>query len=366
MAATRSSRRIAEKAAAVIELSSDSEPEAPEAVEIEDSEDEKEIEPAVSTPNANTQPLLKAPGIKYKTDHSEQKDSPSDSKVAVRVRDTGSAKHRHVNIEIPLPTSSVLRRKKGEAPASQDGNEDEVFKTPMERRHITLEESDHDEFVTPREGPASNPLDSSIARLAKANEGTSKDEEGEEEESDDDAPPEAVSTRDAEAETLKAAKAIEKAAKQQAAALKRKRQERDAFLKQQAEDRKRSQKTADLDEEAVVPMPMQVEEKTREVPKLLPLELLESDDEDEAPQQHSTPAMGQSKRRKLGGAEKLLAGPKLPKDKRLGSTAYRVVKGKGNARLAPPARKQAVNLKEALLRRDRVAQARGGFFVKKR
>lgn len=159
----------------------------------------------------------------------------------------------------------------------------------------------------------------------------------------------------------------------QAAALKRKRQERDTFFKQQAEERKRTQKPTRLDEEAddaspsTKPTPERVEKKRREVPKLLPLELLESDDEDDVSQQPSSAADGNNKRRKLGGAEhRLLAEPKLPRDKRLGSTAYRVVKGKGNTKLAPKVKQQAVNLKETLLRRDRVAQPRGGFFVNRR
>jgi negative regulator of replication initiation len=100
--------------------------------------------------------------------------------------------------------------------------------------------------------------------------------------------------------------------------------------------------------------------------KLLPLELLESDDEDDVPQQDSA-ADSNRKRRKLGAAEQaLLREPKQPKDKRLGSTAYRVVKPTGDARLAPKVKKQAVNLKETLLRRERVPVRKGGFFVKSR
>ncbi len=103
------------------------------------------------------------------------------------------------------------------------------------------------------------------------------------------------------------------------------------------------------------------------MPKLLPLELLESDDEDDALQQSNSAADGKNKRRKLGGAEQaLLRDPKLPKDKRIGSTAYRVVKGAADARMAPKVKKQAVSLKETLLRRDRIAQPRGGFFVRNR
>lgn len=154
------------------------------------------------------------------------------------------------------------------------------------------------------------------------------------------------------------------------AALKRKRQERAVFLKEQAEERKRTRKPKRQEEEdddatpsAQGPLPG-TEKRKREVTKLLPLELLESDDEDDVPQQPSS-AADNNKRRKLGGAEQaLLREPKLPKDKRLGSTAYRVVKGTGDARLAPKVKKQAVNLKETLLRRDRVPQRRGGFFVR--
>jgi U3 small nucleolar RNA-associated protein 16 len=156
--------------------------------------------------------------------------------------------------------------------------------------------------------------------------------------------------------------------------LKEKRQERAAFLKEQADERKRTQKPKrqegeDEDEDAAPSAPglaPGTEKRKREVTKLLPLELLESDDEDDVPQQPSS-AADKHKRRKLGGAEQaLLREPKLPKDKRLGSTAYRVVKGTGDARLAPSVKKQAVSLKETLLRRNRVPQSRGGFFVKSR
>lgn len=109
------------------------------------------------------------------------------------------------------------------------------------------------------------------------------------------------------------------------------------------------------------------EKRKREVPKLLPLELLESDDEDDAPQQSISADDSKHKRRKLGGPEQaLLREPKPPKDKRVGSTAYRVVKPTGDARLAPKVKKQAVNLKETLLRRDRLPVRKGGFFVKSR
>lgn len=162
----------------------------------------------------------------------------------------------------------------------------------------------------------------------------------------------------------------------QAAALKRKRKERDAFFKQQAEERKRAEKQARPEEAAYgastpnqAPEPELAEKQMeRRAPTLLPLELLESDDEESASSlQPNSAVNGTHKRRKLGGADPtLLREPKLPKDKRLGSTAYRVVAGTGDARLAPKMKKQSVSLKETLLRRNRVAQPRGGFFVKNR
>ncbi|KAL2017674.1 hypothetical protein VTK56DRAFT_1834 [Thermocarpiscus australiensis] len=375
----------------VIELSSDSEP------EVDEVEDEEAEEAPSSAPNSldyNDQPLLRAAGIKYKTDKpnaeappQENESTPSRAKSAVRAKDTGSAKYRHVSIEIPLPTSSELRRRKAEAEAtdSQEGNDSEVFKTPSERKHITFDDSDHDEFATPMENPSGNPLESSAVRpneakgkSARGTQGTGQGEEEEEaeeeEESDDDAPPEAVSTREAEAQTLKAAAAAAKAAEQQAAAMKRKRQERDAFFKQQAEERKHAQQQARMEAEEAdgaspgsrEPTPEPADKRKREVPKLLPLELLESDDEDDSLQRTSS-ASGQYKRRKLGAPEQsLLREPRLPRDQRMGSTVYRVVAGGGDAKLAPKVMKQSLNLKETLLRRDRVAKPRGGFFVKKR
>ena len=129
----------------------------------------------------------------------------------MRTRDAGPVKHRRVSIEIPLPTLSALRRREAE-----DGNQENATETPSGRKHITFDDSDYDEFVTPREAPSRDPLESSIPKPAE-NEEEEEDEEeesdDEEEESDDEAP-EAVSTRVAEADTLKASEAAAKAAEQ--------------------------------------------------------------------------------------------------------------------------------------------------------
>ncbi|KAK4123079.1 hypothetical protein N657DRAFT_656402 [Parathielavia appendiculata] len=372
-----------EEAPAVIEiLSSDSEPEVPE--------EEPEAEDNVSEPGPDNeddyeQPLSRAASIKYKIEETQEEEPPQDehrtpsgAKLAMRARDTESAKHRHVSIEIPLPTSSELRRRKAESETSgsQEGNGEDVLKTSSERRRITFDDSDHDEFVTPKEGPSRDSLDTSVARPdgeAAGQDGGEEEEEAEEaEESDDDAPPEAVSTRTAEAEALKATEAERRAAQQQSELLKRKNQERTALLQKQAAERKRARESTQLDEEdeatsSPAELASETEKGKREVPKFLPLELLESDDEDDIVQQPSSSTDGKHKRRKLGGPEQaLLREPRLPKDKRLGSTAYRVVKGTGDPRLAPRVKKQAISLRETLLRRDRVAKPRGEFFVKNR
>lgn len=212
----RSARKQAEQAqqaSDVIEIPSDSEPEAP------DVEDEAP-EPAIDNEEVADQPLLRAAGIKYKTDklgeekpeqdeetangQQDQQDLSSSAKLAVRTRDAGPVKHRRVSIEIPLQTSSALRRREAE-----DGNQENATETPSGRKHITFDDSDYDEFVTPREAPSRDPLESSIPKPAENEE----EEEDEEEESDDEAP-EAVSTRVAEADTLKASEAAAKAAEQ--------------------------------------------------------------------------------------------------------------------------------------------------------
>ena len=200
----------------VIELSSDSEPEAA----AESQTKENDVSAAnnlndTNTPDFYDQPLLRAPGIRYRVDKIQE--TTPDAKLAVRAKDTSSAEHRHVSIEIPIPSSSTKPKgKRNDAP--EDEHEAEIFKTPMERRHITFDESDHDEFVTPSEPPKKNPLETSVPsqsnpRVDEVQD--SEDEEEEEEDSDDEAP-EAVSTRDAEAQTKakanKAAEAIAKAA----------------------------------------------------------------------------------------------------------------------------------------------------------
>ncbi|KAK3375116.1 hypothetical protein B0H63DRAFT_526393 [Podospora didyma] len=343
------------KALEIIELSSSS-----SSVDLSDDE----APPSAQTP-------VREKNVKGRSETAEDiLSSPRSAKLPVRAKNaTGSSRHRHVSIEIPLPTSST-RSMDDEVPDSDEGNETEVFKTPMlARKHITFDSSDGEEFVTPREAPLRNPLEKALSGLSKATTVAGAEEEEEEEESDDDAAPEAVSTHAAAVKSTNAAQVAAKAVERQATELKRKRQERNANFREQAEERKSAQKqeaSAEGDEAPAPPL-RSAEKRKRGLPNLLPLELLESDDEDDAPQQLGSDT--KSKKRKIGAkAEKKLAyGPRLPRDERVGSTVFRVVADRRDAKLAPKVKKQTVDLKEQLLRRTRaVSQCKGGFFVKNR
>ncbi|KAK0711494.1 hypothetical protein B0H67DRAFT_492178 [Lasiosphaeris hirsuta] len=183
-------------------------------------------------------------------------------------------------------------------------SEDDVFKTPLERqKHITFDDSDNDE---------------------------------------------------------------------QAANQKRKRQDRDAFFKQQAKEKKSTQKLAraESEDEADAPAreqePLFPEKRKKEIPKLLSLEFLESDDEDEDAQNESA-ADGKAKKRRVAATgQNWIADTKPARDQRVGSTVFRIVENRGDGNLAPKVKQQSVNMKQILLRRNRTPQVKRGFFVKQR
>ncbi|EAA29828.1 hypothetical protein GE21DRAFT_4927 [Neurospora crassa] len=279
------------------------------------------------------------------------KESSTESSVSAR-------RIKHVEIEIPIPTSTT----KAQDPDTTMEGESQLFQTPTEQprgKRITFDDSEQEEFVTPREAPDVNPLEERLNEK-KEQQGQS-DEDSEEEDSDDEAP-EAVSTHAAQAKSLEAEKAAQKAAEQQAAAEKKRRQERDAILKEQAKSKKRAAKKveqpsedeaeSESEEEAAGAL---AEKRKREIPKLLPLELLESDDEDDEVPRRSDSAEG-AKRRKV------VREAKGPKDEKVGSTVFRVVPNNTNQSLAPKVKRQALNLKETLLLRNRKPQVKGGFF----
>lgn len=97
------------------------------------------------------------------------------------------------------------------------------------------------------------------------------------------------------------------------------------------------------------------EKRKREIPKLLPLELLESDDEEDDAPRRSDSAEAVKRR-------KVVRETKVVKDEKVGSTVFRVVPTNTNQTLAPKVKRQALNLKETLLLRNRKPQVKGGFF----
>ncbi|XWW97082.1 hypothetical protein V2A60_005063 [Cordyceps javanica] len=203
------------------------------------------------------------------------------------------------------------------------------------------------------------------------------EEEDEEDDESDDEAPEAVSTTKAASEIKSAAKATQKAAQEQATAQKRKRQERDALLKKQAEERKKledaqSSPAADEAKSLVAPRPSASRRRGGQVelPTLLPAEFLtdssgESDNDDDAGARGAA-RRPNLKRRKVAVVERSLTRlDKGPQDATIGSTVYQVAK-KTDGRMAPKVKQYSKSTKELLLRRNRVpAKPRGGFFAKR-
>lgn len=161
--------------------------------------------------------------------------------------------------------------------------------------------------------------------------------------------------------------------------MKRKRQERDNLLKQQAGKRKRdSQKAEKLKRSLAVigeeEEPADEYERSGRrrskynVPDTLPAEFLtdsESGDEDEK----ALKVVKKPKKINFEEVEQELRKEgRRPRDEVMGSTAYRVVADLGEKNLAPRAHKNSRLLKEQLLRRDRPGVSTGkskGFFKKR-
>ncbi|KAH8653684.1 hypothetical protein BX600DRAFT_515934 [Xylariales sp. PMI_506] len=216
-----------------------------------------------------------------------------------------------------------------------------------------------------------------------------QEEEDEEEESDDEAP-EAVSTTTAAKQSLQAAEAATSAAEKQAASLKRKRQERDNLLKQQAQKRKRAEKpevhqnkkvpegqAANADaaiaeiEKAATTSGRHRTEKVA-LPNHLPAEFLTDSESEDEGDERALRAVKPKKIRFDEAAEavsrELGQSSARPRDEVIGSTAYRVMAGEGDANLAPRASKNSRSVKDMLLHRRRAGQTPGktkGFFKRK-
>ena len=141
-------------------------------------------------------------------------------KLPVRGKDTVHSSHKSVSMEVSISKLSEQAKVVQEIGDSQEeGDEDEdeedsvassdeeVFKTPIERKHIIFGDDDRDEFVTPLKRPAKNMPGNVVAQTE------SEENEAEEEEGDDDDAPEAVSSHQAAAQSLKLAQIAAEAAK---------------------------------------------------------------------------------------------------------------------------------------------------------
>ncbi|KAK1751550.1 hypothetical protein QBC47DRAFT_390363 [Echria macrotheca] len=383
----RSARQAAkqQKAVEVVEISSDSEPEVvPMKMKSQSPPKKARISDVTQLTEEDyaSQPLLRAASIQYDSPQTKtparpvasppqtKPESAASSKLPVRVKEAGSSEQeRHISIEIEVPTSVLGKRKATretvDGGAGSDG-EREVFKTPSERKHITFNDSDHEEFVTPLEAPPKNVLEAALSPSAAAA------AEVEKEEDSDDEAPEAVSSHAAGAQLAQASKAAAKAAERQATEQKLKRQARDLFFKQQAQ-KKISSKPIDItitndsggngDVRVTKSASLFPEKKKAEIPAILPIDILESDSEDDRQQKGSANA---TKRRRVDLAGSTwIPETRAPRDRRVASTVYRLVSTGKEVEMAPKAHKQSRNLKELLMRRTRTPQVkRHGFLVK--
>ncbi|KAI0127315.1 hypothetical protein BJ170DRAFT_683163 [Xylariales sp. AK1849] len=212
----------------------------------------------------------------------------------------------------------------------------------------------------------------------------------EEDEDESDEAPEAVSTSAAAKESLKAAHALSQAADKQAETLRKKRQERDNLFRQQAQKRKRIEKSgvprSKAGKERAVGLvgdgditdgTDEVERATGwgrrraekyKLPDVLPPEFLtdsESEHEDER-------ALGLVKKpRKINfesAVQTLAKAGKAPRDQIVGSTAYRVMANQGDPKLAPRNDNNSKVMKEMYMHRRRVGVTPAktkGFFKRK-
>ncbi|TLS24443.1 hypothetical protein PpBr36_09024 [Pyricularia pennisetigena] len=229
---------------------------------------------------------------------------------------------------------------------------------PMEAStHVRFGDEDddsNDKFFTPMERPTNKNLFDAAAKKAQGVE-EEKDDDEAESELDDDAPPEAVSSHAAAHQVNDLVKQAAKAAEQQAASERLKRQRRDALFKTQA--RKRA---LDEAESPAAPKP---------APALLPAEFLESDDESDADDDGESRKVEARKPKKIKfeTAERRSARQegRGVADRRDGDTVYKVVRPVADTRLAPRASKRTAFDKKKLLSRGRVeVRKKGGFLLK--
>ncbi|TAQ86713.1 hypothetical protein B7494_g4963 [Chlorociboria aeruginascens] len=294
--------------------------------------------------------------------------------LPVRVKDDeGPRKKTHVVVEIPvrrgLRTSAQTTNSTGEdlekTAESRDLEEDGTLIHKEARLEIPNSASEDDEQDSGANG--STVKDATKHRRFGSEEPepvlepeslyTARENNELDEESSGDDAPEVIgiqdSLKDVKSKERDAAKAIER----QESAIRNKRKERDAFLKRQAESVNKKRKHIEESEEEIESSNEEEDEamggedtgprsKHRHgkasIPNLLPAEYLE-DKEDEEVQDVVEPPIKTNKLKFLELAEK------KPKDRRIGSTTYRVSETVRIAHLAPKSSFQARSIKEAWL-----------------
>lgn len=304
--------------------------------------------------------------------HTEQAESTSTSASGKKT----TQKHRAVRIEIPASSVS----------------------TPINTgKHIVFDdangadgEEDPSEFFTPQDDVKTNPLEAQLSKATTNAESEPEDDESDDE--DDDEAPEAVSTSTAAAQAAKATQAAVRAVEQQQDVERRKRQERDAKFRKQAEARKKQQqdsadKTAEKKRKKVdgegeseddneddgneTTTKQQARLVTslatssrkrldrRNLPSVLPDEFLESDSEAEEDVEEGSSARPKKITFNTAARQVVKAEPRHPADQRVGATVYRVMKKLGETKLAPKGGKYSKNAKEMLLGRGRTVPKTG-------
>ncbi|KAH9903680.1 hypothetical protein F4778DRAFT_735109 [Xylariomycetidae sp. FL2044] len=341
--------------------------------------------------------------------HPSEAATPKRQRLAVRTRKEKLPKGgKKTEIEVQIPSSAVQRSQFDSIPDSQSEAGDSESDAPEPTSATKQLQEEASQNLTPQSAepkPAPQPeptpkpksthvvfgedddVDNYAAAVAeqdqvsKQEEDNGKNEDGENESDSDDEAPEAVSTTTAAKESMRTAKVAAEAANKQVAELKRKRQERDNMLKDQARKRVRERKDKapepkrrdegkeDGDEPAADGDVATARRRPRkfDLPDMLPAEFL-TDSSDESEDESALKAVKKSKKITFEDAMQGLGHEgKRPRDEIVGTTRYRVLAEQGDQNLAPKMNKNARYVKESLLKRNRVGvqpNKRKGFFVR--
>ncbi|KAL2753793.1 hypothetical protein ACRALDRAFT_1082755 [Sodiomyces alcalophilus JCM 7366] len=327
--------------------------------------------------------------IRAKSNQDDDSDEPKNNETHTPTR----AEKRHLDLEPKEATSDgeLEQADISEKKPSDAGNEVELEEGVSSDSSSKAKRLVASQSISDPSGDDSHGLNSPSEAKATKSSGpvrAQSPEDGDSDSDSDDAP-EVVSTSKAAAQVLQSAKAANRAITEQARAQKRKRQERSAFLQEQAKTRKAQQpQTPGIkpgigdDENDITPRTQLTLESDAAasrrqrldtqapLPSVLPAEYLDSDsdDSDAGMDLESTTKQRPRKARKVSTAQRSLireAKSALPRDKLVGSTLYRVAPKKQDERLAPKGSKHSANAKRALMSRGRSAvSTKKGFFVK--